>query len=444
MKSLVAALMAAGTAVAWAPGAWSEPEAPILASPAQATAEGLVLKLLGDPEIKAAQAQLEAQLAATPRGQTPAGAARIKDAVDEWTASVAFKEATEYLPAPAFLWVTDDTPRSWYGHTLPGVGVSGDNPDNIYRETFLDGAGRYEVTGQVDLAHRPSQFSFQFDRGDGLPPVNAQKSYGGGLGTQVGMVTDRDLAIGPDGSFRFTINGPDDGPGHVTLPPGQVLVGVRDSLSDWRQKPTRLSIRRLDPVAAKPYDYAALRQAVLADLPHFVAFWSVFPDKWIGGIGPNAVGGPIARDGGWGFVAGVHYKLQPGEGLLVRTTDGGAKYTGFQVCDTWMVAPDAKRFQTSLNNAQARRDGDGGFTYVISPEDPGVANWLETGGIYEGYAVLRWQAVPPGLTKDGLVRELKVVRLSDLAALPGVARTSPDERKAQLAARAQGYASRAR
>ena len=49
----------------------------------------------------------------------------------------------------------DDTPRTWLGHTLGGVGTAGDNPDNIYRLAYLDGAGRYAIEGKIDPAHRP-------------------------------------------------------------------------------------------------------------------------------------------------------------------------------------------------------------------------------------------------------------------------------------------------
>jgi hypothetical protein len=444
-RSAAAALAAAALAALLAPHALAAGE-PVLATPAQVDAEQTALRLLADPQVKAAEAKARAELAATPRGRTPDGAARIEEAVAQWTASVIFKVLAQHRAEPAILWATDDTPRSWLGHTLPGVGTSGDNPDNVYRIAYIDGAGRYEITGQIDPAHRPAQFSFQFDRGDGAQPQAKLSRYKAGMGAQLAMVTDRDLKIEPDGSFRLTIGpGAGEGANHVAVEPGLVTVGLRDSLSDWSQRPNALSIRRLDAATPKPVGYPELRERVVADLGEYVRFWSAFPDKWFGGIGPNAVGGPVPRDGGWGFVAGIHYKLQPGEALLVRTRDGQADYTGFQVTDTWMIAPDAKRYQTSLNKSQARRDADGGYTYVISPVDPGVANWLDTAGLQDGYAVLRWQALPPTTTKDDLVREVRLVKISDLAdGLPGVERVSPADRKTQLVARADGYANRTR
>ena len=430
------ALMGASLAAATA-------AAPVLATPDQVEAEKALLKLEADPQVLAVKARLKTELAATPTGQTKAGAARIDEAIDQWTRSVIFKDLAHYRSAPAILWATDDTPRSWLGHTVGGVGAAGDNPDNIYRAAYIDGAGRYEIAGRVDPKHRPAQFSFEIDRGDGAQPAKLkdQTAKHADMGNQLAMLTDRDLKIAPDGRFRITLGGASGGANHVALEPGLFTVGVRDSLSDWSQRPMKLSIRRLDAGPAKPVDLAEVRSHVVADLADYVQFWSAFGSKWFGGLAPNAYAGPIARDGGWGFVAGLRFRLAPGEAILVTTTTGGAKYTGFQVTDPWMIADDARRHQTSLNLSQAAANADGSYTYVVAATDPGVANWIDTAGLDEGFAVLRWQGLPPGATKDGLLREFRVVKISELAGLP---RVSPAQRRQQLAERADGYANRVR
>ena len=434
--AIVLVLMGASWAAATA-------AAPVLATPDQVEAERALLKLEADPQILAVKTRLKAELAATPTGQTKAGVARIDEAIDQWTRSVIFKDLAHYRSSSAILWATDDTPRSWLGHTLGGVGTAGDNPDNIYRVAYIDGASRYEIVGHVDPAHRPAQFSFEIDRGDGAQPAKLkdQTAKHADMGNQLAMLTDRDLKVSAGGEFRITLGGPPGGPNHVALQPGLFTVGVRDSLSDWGQRPMKLAIRRLDGGPAKPLDLAEVRSHVVEDLEDYVQFWSAFGGKWFGGLAPNAYAGPIARDGGWGFVAGVRFKLAPDEAILVTTTTGGAKYTGFQVTDPWMIAPDAKRYQTSLNLSQSVANPDGSYSYVIAATDPGVANWIDTAGLDEGFAVLRWQGLPPGATKDGLLREFKVVKLSELSSLPKV---SPAERRQQLAERADGYANRVR
>ena len=54
-----------------------------------------------------------------------------------------------------------------------------------------------------------------------------------------------------------------------------------------------------------------------------------------------------------------------------------------------------------------------------------------------------WQAMPPGVNKDDLIREFRVVKLSELDTLD-LPRVTPPQRQAQMDARDAAYASRAR
>ena len=87
---------------------------------------------------------------------------------------------------------------------------------------------------------------------------------------------------------------------------------------------------------------------------------------------------------------------------------------------------------------------DGTYTYVISPGNPGVYNWLDTSGLTSGMFAIRWQAVPPTDRIDEAVRDARVVKLDVLAeVLPrGAPTLSDSERRAVLANRAESYARR--
>ena len=67
--------------------------------------------------------------------------------------------------------------------------------------------------------------------------------------------------------------------------------------------------------------------------------------------------------------------------------------------------------------------------------------WLSTGGVDEGFGIMRWQATPDmaRVNPADLVREFRVVKLSELAAMHGLARVTPQQRRMQMAARAKGY-----
>lgn len=171
-------------------------------------------------------------------------------------------------------------------------------------------------------------------------------------------------------------------------------------------------------------------------------FWGKFPEIWFGGIKPNTISEARGRNGGWGFIAGLNFKIAPDEAVLVTTGRGGAAYTGFQINDPWMIQPDVMTNQACLNLSQSTPNPDGTFSYVISASDPGVANWLDTVGLDAGIGIIRWQAVPPGATKDGLIRDFRIIKLADLAGISHIPRVTPEQRHAQIAARGPAYATR--
>jgi hypothetical protein len=419
---------------------------PLLATPDQVDGERVLRHLLTDPAIKAEQQRIKAILVATAIGQTKDGAARLDIALAEWTNSLIFKELSAGRAQPAILWGTDDTPRTWLGYTLGGVGTSGDNPDHIYRGTEIDGAGRYEIDGKFDPATRPAQFVLSVGHAMKLEPQPLTKNSADLTG-QIALLKDNDIRVARDGSFRVTLGGTAE-PGeanHVALEPGPLSVGFRDVLSDWRQRPARLTIRRLDDSSARAsFDEAAIKAQVLRKFEPYVRFWSSFPNQWFGGLKPNSISRAVPRDGGWGYLAGLRFQLKPDEAILVTTNYGGAQYAGIQVVDPWMIAPDARVHQTSLNPAQARPDKSGNYSFVIAPRDPGVWNWLDSDGLHDGIGLLRWQNLPEGASGDRLIRDFRVIKLTDARTLPGIALATPAERKAQLARRAQEYANRTR
>src|SRR3546814_4292625 len=80
----------------------------------------------------------------------------------------------------------------------------------------------------------------------------------------------------------------------------------------------------------------------------------------------------------------------------LTTKDGGADYIGFQITDPWTLRPETVLRISSLNKTQAKPNPDGSYTYVIALQDPGVANWIDTAGLHEGWFQIRWQNVSAG------------------------------------------------
>jgi hypothetical protein len=425
---------------------------PWLASPQQLAAEQMLLTLLGDRQIKRIQAQVRAEIAASPRAKNiPDALPTLDGAIALWTNSLIFGEMIKDTARPAFLWGTDDTPREWLGHRLGGVGTSGDNPDAIYRTAGIEGGGHYEILGQYHPDSRPTQVLIEVNAGDMTQPKNVMPTAGGAHQDihNSAQINQDQFVVARDGSFRISLGPEKDSttgaPNHVQIPAsGFCMVGVRDILSNWNHRACRLTIRRLDRVDAPAFGIEQVRRLVHRDLAGYIRFWSNFPNIWFGGLKPNTHSAPMQRPGGWGFVAGANYHLEADEALVVTTHPGGAKYTGFQIIDPWMIAPDARASQVCLNGSQVTANADGTVTYIIAASDPGAANWLDTTGYRDGLAIIRWQSIPADLKGDGLIREFRVAKLAEVAAMRGLQRVTPAQRRVRVAARKAAYETRVR
>ena len=98
--------------------------------------------------------------------------------------------------------------------------------------------------------------------------------------------------------------------------------------------------------------------------------------------------------------------------------------------------------QTSLNDTQAVPNDDGTYTIVVSPTDPGVANWVSTGGLHQGTLSIRFQDLDLASTVTPAV-DARVVRLTALTdEYPELASQQDYDRAAQIAARQTGYGRR--
>jgi len=408
-----------------------------LDTPEQLKAERLLIELLADPAIQTAQRQTETSLARTlPLSRQ--GKALFHNAMEQWTRSLIMREIASDPARPSILWIGEITPHRWHGFEV-SHGKPGMNPDNVYRFAFLDGGGRYEITGQVDRVRGPAQFSFEFTRGTA---GDLASNPNGRFKRQIAMLLDERMTVAADGSFRITIGGEGSGPNHVATDAEPIALMIRDTMSDWRQVPNRLAIRRLDPVGSVPFDKAAVRARVIADLPGYAGFWTPFGDNLRTRFALNGFRTPEVRPGDWGFAIGANIQIGPDEAFVFRTRDGGARYTGTHIRDFLNMTPNARSHFISLNNSQAVRDRDGNYTYVVAARDPGVANWLEVPVLEKGALILlRWQGLAPGARGEDLVIDARVMTLADVAALD-TPRVTRAQRAAALAERRVTYRAR--
>jgi hypothetical protein len=417
-------------------------QAPALATAEQLAAEAILRSLLADPSVQSLLASQVERLKSTQVARRSSDAiARLDHVVQTWTGGLIMRMISGDQLKPSILLTTDNTPRTWFGYDIPATGAAGDNPDHIYRNTFLDGHGRYRIHGRIDLTRRPVQFAIEVNRGEPAKLALSAAASGTKVKNQIDIITDKDIRTDEHGRFTIDLSNTKGSKDNFLLLAEEPMnLIVRDVLSDWSQTPTWLTIERLDRPSENFSSYEMIKASLLASLPDYLTFWAEFPLRWMGGVEPNGFRPPVPRDGGWGYQAGLSYALLPGQLMLVTVKQGGAAYLGIQCADPWFIGPDARFHTGSLNTSQAYASRKGIYSYAISAEDPGIANWIDTGGLHDGLAVIRWQAVPLGEHVKDYLLEVRVMNGTELDAhYPYLLRSSEKERTKQRAEHAREY-----
>jgi hypothetical protein len=408
----------------------------------QVALEKRALRIFAMPELQQQRMLTEEKYRQHRVGKTRDGQMGLENAAAIISlASVQFA-LTDDANQPRFMW-TFTAPHSWSGIDVPASGFGNGNPDNIYRMVGIDGASSYEITGRRQ-GPGPIQTVFMlYSTIPGSEAAHIENQEGAPV---VATLTDHDIDFAPDGSFKITIGGEPgrSGAAHLQSTSNSKMLMVRDTLANWNAHfPNRLSIRRVaGPDVPSPSD-AELASRAASILSAETYFWLRFFDENNYKKAPNTRETAHGRKGGWGYAMSNSYKLEEGEALVMRVNPLGAAYLGFQISDPWGITTDYIGRTTSLNSSQARPNADGTFTYVISPEDPGVWNWLDTEGRRTGMWTIRWQHVSNDVT-SAAAEQMDVVKLKDLKQVLSeeAAWVNPADRKKQLSERATSYALR--
>lgn len=323
----------------------------------------------------------------------------------------------------------------WDGREVPGTRMAGDNPDTTYRMAGIEHGGSYRLTV------RPV----------GTEPIQASFTLNGNFGSTaiLGNLESAELERAADGSFVITIDGePANGRrNHLTTAPTAKFLFIRERFEDWAKETAYdMTIERLDPVAPldRPIEELAEIAAFRAQEDVPLNFWM---QRLFTGLPMNELRKP-AGSGGMGGIATMAsalgwYRLEPDDAVVIRYQPAGAGYASAQLSDWWFRSIDADRIQSSISRTQAVKNGDGSITMVIARRDPGVANWLDTGGLSTVLFCCRWQGMPAEPVAGGLSIDAEVMTIDALPAdLLRNQAIDPDQRAAQIAARQAAWARR--
>lgn len=310
-------------------------------------------------------------------------------------------------------------------------------PDYRYKVCLIDGAGSYRISGFrgtsrfVDLTVFTSLFSL------------------GKAGRVAGRISLDMLSIGEDGRYAFILSEkrPEGYDGDwFPLDPEAIRLQVRHASYDWvNEIDARMAIERLDTPARRP----RTETKVLADKLGRLAQWTANSLRFgIDHVQKEASRGNVNRVEfiDWGAAGGFDPKIQTYyEGLFDLAADEAlileteipeeARYWSFLLSDPLFGTIDWMNCQSSLNGFQARIDADKKCRIVVCREDPGVPNWLDTGGYNKGMIQVRWNECSSQPCPDATL-----VKLADLRRHlpPGTPTVSAEERDAALRERRRG------
>jgi len=403
-------------------------------------------------------------------GPDAANLQALDNAVDEYALASAFSEQILNPMDPAVV-TQVAAPHSWYGLDVGGSRLLYDNPDTIYRFIPVNKTSEYVLTGRLY---------------EGIPADTTFSVLEGTSGKTSSILSLADLDVSPDGSFVITVSGDAAAPGqtnHLQLTSNSTLIAARNTLGDWvAEEPMELEVHR---VSGPPNSLFAqlggfvLLGSLVNDNPLLASIASLIPplaiaeaplvrgtltallmivrgsnqeakymalattDPVTGQLRqPNVMTEPASNAE---FLANQlqsngYFQLADNQALVLTIDQAGAGFFNLPIYNDWTITNDYWNQQTSLNNDQAVVNPDGTYTLVVSPTDPGVANWVSTGGLNQGTISMRFQNVAEPTQDPPTVRS-QVVSIDQLGTvLPGTTvYVTPTERVAQLAARLLGY-----
>ena len=343
---------------------------------------------------------------------------------DELDAVEGFRYVFHLLSEGTELFLEGDPERPRFSSIVtPARKFLGDNADAIYHQALIRGDRSYRITGKRD---REVYISFTVHGPDPAGSIN---------GPILADMNDRQLEFDADGNFELILSPEEHEGNSIRLDPDARLVLVRSYFLAERSAQNdpdvrvQLEIVALDdPGPTPPIDDSTLAQRML-DTIAFVRATSlgvrVFgeanptPVPFVSNE-PNSVGTPWSfRNAGIAAAGAVDifyssgtFDLGPDDALVMEGVMPDCVFANLVLWNPHMQTLEYRSRPSPLNSAQMDLGADGSFRIVISGRDPGVPNWIDTGGHRRG--TMFWRFLLP--ESDPATPVCRVVPVSAITA----------------------------
>lgn len=319
---------------------------------------------------------------------------------------------------------------------LPAIGqvlnVGQPNADTIYRSAVITPGGTYRITGRRGTLALAALSQ--------LVPGTSKRDH-----IELGK-----LKADRKGRFNLIVS-PEKPKGYRgdwwRLDPAARQLMIRMVSADWagEEDPT-LTIERLDGPASRGRVPAAVLEARLKALPRQVDMMALMFVDHVAKLRAEGYVNKLkvlslesgALEGQFYYEG--PYDLADDEALVIESSvPATCNYRSLILTNEIYETTDWINNHSSLNGAQAAPDADGRLRIVVSPRDPGVANWLDTAGYNRGLIQGRWTGCD-----SQPMPEVRLVKLAELnKVLPkDTQRVTPEQREEMLRERRRAWQER--
>jgi hypothetical protein len=322
----------------------------------------------------------------------------------------------------------------------PFCKLGSDNADFVYQQAWIDGESVYKISGNRGTA-RFLNFTVQGPRPDKQPGTDWPSLHEPFGDIPEANLFGHQLEAQWDGGFELFIGGPRRGPNWLPTTPGSRKLFLRQGFDRWSEQPAQLRIERVGMNEPRPVVMPQEMTAAMDWAGSFVAGvmndWPDHPYRFSGGAVdpvninafPQNAAGDTASDRRRGrAVMNMCWQLRSDEALIIEF-DAHEGLWMLTNMGAFFNSMDFLYRQVSFTPSRTTVDGDGKVRLIMSHDDPGYHNWMDTQGFERGnvtYRILLSEARPQLRTH--------LVKRADLAAaLPADStKVSPERRAGQL------------
>ena len=292
------------------------------------------------------------------------------------------------------------------------VKLGSDNPDNYYQTAAIHGDYEYRISGRRNTVTYLG-FGTQaghYGQSGGLPPT--------------GYIEAGEIEIGEDGTFDLIVSSRRHDRNWLPMTAESRTLIVRQTFLDRETEvPAELHVERIgcadDEKRPRPLTPEQIDEG-LKSAGTLVAGAAMLFANWARGFKKHSNTLPMF-DPDVSLQAGgdpnivyyhSHWAVADDEALVIEAMPPECEHWNFQLNNYWMESLDYRHHTIHTNRHLAHHEEDGSVRLVVSHEDPGLPNWLETAGHASGTMCFRWIRA-----KEHPQPQTRLVKLSELRAL---------------------------